>query len=139
MALNAAIHWGLILRVDVPQSVTRDGWKYFLANSRYPFNFDGEIFGLHSSMGDQLRNFGFRGEEAGEEADFVDVDRGFNQASKIVNWLELVDVIPLVDNLKPFHAWKLKNSGVYDVATFDDRVLRKGADVDWHPLIGKIF
>ena len=86
-----------------------------------------------------MRNFGFRGEESGQETDFVDVDRGFNQASTVVNWLGLVDVIPLVDNLKPFQAWKLKNSGVYDVATFEDRVLRKGTDVDWHPLIGKIF
>jgi len=95
LALNAAIHWGLILRVNVPQAVTQDGWKYLLANARYPFNFDGEIFGLHSSMGDQLRIFGFRGDEAGQEADFVDVDRGFNQASTAVNWLERVDVIPL--------------------------------------------
>ena len=138
MALNAAIHWGLILRVNVPQAVTQDGWKYLLANARYPFNFDGEIFGLHSSMRDQLRIFGFRGDEAGQEADFVDVDRGFNQASTAVNWLERVDVIPLVDRLKPFQAWKLKNSGVYDVSTLDDRVLQKGSDVDWHPLIGKI-
>lgn len=139
MALNAEIHWGFILRVNVPQAVSQDGWKYLLKNARYPSNFDGEIFGLHSSMEGQLRNFGFRGEEAGQDADFVDVDRGFNQASTVVNWLERVDVIPLIDRLKPFQAWKLSNSGVYDVSTLNDRVLRKGSDVDWHPLIGKIF
>lgn len=57
MALNASIHWGLILRVDVPQAITQDGWKYLLAQARYPFNFDGEIFGLHSTMAEQLREF----------------------------------------------------------------------------------
>jgi hypothetical protein len=55
MALNAAIHWGLILRVDVPHAITQDGWKYLLSQARYPFNFDGEIFGLHSTMAEQLR------------------------------------------------------------------------------------
>ena len=139
MALNAAIHWGLILRVDVPQAITQDGWKNLLAQARYPFNFDGEIFGLHSTMAKQLRAFGFRGQEAGHEADFVDVDHVYNTASEVVNWLELVDVSPLVDGLKPFQAWKLRNSGVYDVALFDDRVVTKGTHVDWPPLIGKIF
>ncbi len=139
MALNAAIHWGLILRIDVPQAVTQDGWKYLLAQARYPFNFDGEIFGLHSTMADQLREFGFRGEEAGQEADFVDVDYGYSTAVDTVNWLERVDVLPLINGFKPFQAWKLKNSGVYDVATFGDRVVTKGTHVDWPPLIGKIF
>lgn len=139
MALNAAIHWSLILRVDVSQDITQDGWKHLLTHARYPFNFDSEIFGLHSTMSDQLREFGFRGEEAGPEADFVDVDFGYRTAVNTVNWLERVDVVSLVDGLKPFQAWKLKNSGVYDVATFDDRVVRKGTHVDWPPLIGKIY
>ena len=139
MALNAAIHWGLILRIDVPQAIKQDGWKYLLNQARYPLNFDGEIFGLHSTMAEQLREYGFRGEEAGQEADFVDVDYGYSTASATVNWLERVDVTPLVDGFKPFQAWKLRNSGVYDVATFDDRIVRKGTHVDWPPLIGKIY
>lgn len=138
LALNAAIHWGLILRVDVPQIITQDGWNYLLTYARYPFNFDGEIFGLGFRLESQLRDFGFRGEEAGQEADFVDVDYGYRTAVETVNWLELVDVVPLVNGLKPFQAWKQKNSGVYDVATFDDRVVRKGTHVDWPPLIGEI-
>jgi hypothetical protein len=139
LALNAAIHWGLILRVDVPQAITQDGWKYLLSQARYPFNFDGEIVGLGFGLEEQLREFGFRGDEAGREADFVDVDHGYRTATETVNWLELVDVAPLVEGLKPFQAWKLRNSGVYDVATFDDRVVRKGTHVDWPPLIGKIY
>lgn len=139
MALNAAIHWGLILRVEVSQLVNQEGWKYLLAEARYPFNFDGEIFGMHSTMKSRLCEFGFRGEEAGQEADFVDVDRGYRFASRTVNWLERVPVSPLVDGLKPFEAWKLKKSGTYDVATLDDRVVTKGTHVDWPPLIGKIY
>ena len=139
MALNAEIHRGLILRVDVPQAITQDGWKYLLSQARMPFNFDGEIFGLHSTMAEKLLKFGFRGEEAGLEADFVDVDYGFHTASETVNWLELVDSSLLVDGLKTFKAWKLRNSGAYDVATFDDPVVRKGTHIDWLPLIGKIY
>lgn len=89
MALNAMIHWGLILRVNVPQTITQDGWKYLLTYARYPFNFDGEIFGLGFGLEDQLRDFGFRGEEAGQEADFVDVDCGFSTDMWSMHWLEL--------------------------------------------------
>ncbi len=139
MALNAEIHWGLMLRVDVAQPITQVGWKYLLTEARHPFNFDGEIFGMHSTMEGQLREFGFRGPEAGVEADFVDVDTGFRTAGTAVNWIERIDVVPLVDGIKPFWAWKLKNSGVYTVTDFADRVLTKGTDVDWPPHIGKIY
>jgi hypothetical protein len=139
MALNASIHWGLILRVNVSQSISQIGWKNILAEARQPFNFDGEIFGMHSTMANQLREYGFKGEEAGLEADFVDVDRGYNTATQTVNWLEKVFVTPLVDDLKPFEAWKIRNSGVYVVENFlDGRILTKGTEVDWPPLIGRI-
>lgn len=138
MALNAEVHWGLILRIDVPQRISQEGWKHLLKDARYPFNFDGELFGLHSTMSGQLREFGFRGEEAGQEADFVDVHYGYRTALETVNWLEHVDVMPLIRGVKPFPALKLKNSGVYDVATIDDRVVCKGTHVDWQPMIGKI-
>lgn len=139
MALNAMIHWGLMLRVDTPHTITQEGWKWLLSEARFPFNFDGEIIGLGFRLEDPLREFGFRGSEAGQEADFVDVDRVIHAASEAVNWLELVAVKPLVGGLKPFEAWKLKNSGVYDVATLDDQVVTKGTQVDWPPLIGKIY
>lgn len=139
MALSASIHWGLMLRVQVPQPITQDGWRYLLTEARYPFNFDGEIIGLHSRLEDRLREYGFRGSEAGADADFVDVDIGFGTAGTTVGWIELVGVVPLVDGIKPFWAWKLKKSGVYTVTDLTDRVFTKGTDVDWPPLIGKIY
>ena len=139
MALNASIHWGLVLRVHVQQPITQDGWRHLLTDARYPLNFDGEIFGMHSTMQGRLREFGFRGPEAGLAADFVNVDIGFRTAGTTVDWIERVNVVPLVDGIKPFWAWKLKNSGVYTVTDFADRVLTKGTDVDWLPLIGKIY
>ena len=139
MALNAGIHWGLILRINTPNTITQDGWKWLLSEARFPFNYDGEIIGLGFRLENELRKFGFRGSEAGQNADFIDVDVGFRTAETTVDWIERVDVVPLVDGIKPFWAWKLKNSGVYTVTDFTDRVLTKGTDVDWPPLIGKIY
>lgn len=140
MALNSLIHWGLILRVNVSQPISQTGWKDILAEARQPFNFDGEIFGMHSTMANQLREYGFKGGDAGLEADFVDVDRGYNTATQAVNWLEQVLAIPLIDGLDPFEVWKIKNSSVYVVENFlDGRILTKGKEVDWPPLIGKIY
>ena len=139
MALNAGIHWGLILRINTPNTITQDGWKWLLSEARFPFNYDGEIIGLGFRLENELRKFGFRGSEAGQNADFIDVNVGFRTAETKVDWIERVDVVPLVDGIKPFWAWKLKNSGVYTVTDFTDRVLTKGTDVDWPPLIGKIY
>jgi hypothetical protein len=139
MALDASIHWGLILRVEVPQKITQEGWKWLLSEARFPSNFDGEIFGLHSVMQDQLRDFGFRGPEFGLEADFVDVDFGYRTVVNTVSWLQRIDVVPLIDSVKTFNAWKTKNSNVYTVENLDGRILTKGTEVDWLPLIGKIF
>ena len=64
MALNSCIHWGCILRVNVDQAIKQDGWKWLLqiCNSH---NFDGEIFGGHSTDVKSFREWGFRGSEAG--------------------------------------------------------------------------
>ena len=139
MALNAGIHWGLILRINTPNTITQDGWKWLLSEARFPFNYDGEIIGLGFRLENELRKFGFRGSEAGQNADFIDVNVGFRTAETTVDWIERVYVVPLVDGTKPFWAWELKNSGVYTVTDFTDRVLTKGTDVDWPPLIGKIY
>jgi hypothetical protein len=138
MALNAGIHWGLILRVDVAQPIAQEGWKWLLRNARFSWNFDGEICGLALRDNLQLLKFGFRGPEAGLDADFVDVDQGFRSATETVGWLEMVDVLPLSDDQKCFKAWKLKGSEVYTVSTLDGCLVRKGYEVDWSPLIGKI-
>lgn len=139
MALNAGIHWGLILRINTPNTISQEGWKWLLSEARFPFNYDGEIIGLGFRLENKLRKFGFRGSEAGQNADFIDVNVGFRTAETTVDWIERVNVVPLVDGIKPFWAWKLKNSGVYTVTDFTDRVLTKGTDVDWPPLIGKIY
>jgi hypothetical protein len=138
MALNAGIHWGLILRIDVAQTIARDGWKWLLKQARFPWNFDGEIFGLDARYRERLLEFGFRGPEAGLDADFVDVNQGFRSATETVGWLEMVDVLPLSDDQKCFKAWKLKGSEVYAVSTLDGCLVTKGYEVDWSPLIGKI-
>ena len=95
-----AIHWGLILRVDTPHTITQEGWKWLLSEARFPFNFDGEVIGLGFRLEDELREFGFRGIEAGQDADFVDVDQFFRSAETTVNWLELVSVTPLIEGIE---------------------------------------
>ena len=150
MALESGTHWGCILRVDVDQAIKQDGWKWLLRNCN-SHNFDGEIFGGHSTDAKRLREWGFRGSEAGLEADFVltDQDDDFvarvaakmnyhqNIASK-VSWLEYVEVKPLVEGIKPFGAFKLTGSEVYTVTTMDDQKASKGHEVDWLPFIGKM-
>tara|TARA_R110000744_G_scaffold357040_1_gene463834 strand:+ start:1877 stop:2287 length:411 start_codon:yes stop_codon:yes gene_type:complete len=135
MALNGDIHWGCILRVDVAQPIKQEGWKYLLQEANN-FNFDGEIFGLGFRMEDYLRDIGFRGSEAGLEADFV--DNHHRDVVAQVNWLEHVEVTPFNDDIKPFGAYKLKQSDVFTVPTMTDELLTKGYQCDWPPYIGKI-
>lgn len=137
MALNSDIHWGCILRVNVDQPINQEGWKYLLQEARHGFNFDGEIFGLGFRMEDYLRSIGFRGSETGSEADFVESGVPSRVVAQ-VNWLEHVDVKPLVSDIKPFGAYKLKQSDVFTVSTMNDELLTKGYQCDWPPLIGKI-
>ena len=136
MAINSDIHWGCILRVDVAQPIKQEGWKYLLQEANN-FNFDGEIFGLGFRMEDYLRDIGFRGSEAGLEADFVESGVP-SRVVEQVNWLEHVEVKPFNDDLKPFGAYKLKQSDVFTVRTMTDELLTKGYQCDWPPYIGKI-
>ena len=150
MALNSGTHWGCILRVDVDQAIEQDGWKWLLRQCNSHI-FDGEIFGGLSSHVKLFREWGFRGSEAGLEADFVltyeyddssrrvaaEMDYHQYIASK-VNWLEYVEVRPLVEGIKPFGVFKLKESEVYSVKTFGGETVTKGHEVDWPPFIGKI-
>ena len=142
MALNSGTHWGCILRVYVDQAIKQEGWKWLLQNSN-SHNFDREIFGGHSTDMKSFREWGFRGSEAGLEADFVETyspesgHYGLLVASK-VSWLEYVEVKPLVEGIKPFGAFKLTGSEVYTVTTMDDQKVSKGHEVDWLPFIGKI-
>ena len=52
-----------------------------------------------------------------------------------VNWLEYVEVRSLVEGIKPFGVFKLKESEVYSVRTFDGETLTKGHEVDWNPVV----
>lgn len=136
MAINSDIHWGCILRVDVAQPIEQEGWKYLLQEAN-TFNFDGEIFGLGFRMEDYLRDIGFRGSEAGLEADFVESGVP-SRVVEQVNWLENVEVKPFNDDIKPFGAYKLKQSDVFTVRTMTDELLTKGYQCDWPPYIRKI-
>ena len=55
-----------------------------------------------------------------------------------VNWLEHVEVKPFNEDIKPFGAYKLKQSDVFTVPTMTDELLTKGYQCDWPPYIGKI-
>ena len=98
-----------------------------------------------------FREWGFRGSEAGLEADFVLTEQDDDFAARVaakmnyhqniaskVNWLEYVEVRPLVEGIKPFGVFKLKESEVYSVKTFGGETVTKGHEVDWPPFIGKI-
>jgi len=143
MALNSGIHWGCILRVNVDQAIKQEGWKWLLQNSN-SHNFDREIFGGHSTDMKSFREWGFRGSEAGLEADFVETyspesgHYGLLVASK-ANWLEYVDVKPLVEGIKPFGAFMLKDSAVNNVISFDRGILTKGFDVEWTPPVDGVY
>ena len=88
-------------------------------------------------MENYLRDIGFRGSEAGLEADFVESGVP-SRVVEQVNWLEHVEVKPFNDDLKPFGAYKLKQSDVFIVRTMTDELLTKGYKCDWPPYIGKI-
>jgi hypothetical protein len=137
MALNSSIHWGYILRINVDQPIDQEGWKHLLLEARHGFNFDGEIFGLGFRMEEWLRSIGFRGSEAGLDADFVENGAPSRVVAQ-VNWLEHIDVRPFIESIKPFGAYKLKQSNVFTVSTMFGELLTKGYQCDWPPLIGKI-
>lgn len=64
----------------------------------------------------------------------------FTGTYTLPSWIELVDVTFFDEAKPPVKAWKMKNSGVYDLINFeaDLNLPRKGYQCDWPPLIGKI-
>ena len=64
----------------------------------------------------------------------------FSGASSIPSWIELVDVKFFDETMPPVQAWKMKESGVYDLINFeaDLSLPRKGYQCDWPPYIGEI-
>jgi hypothetical protein len=88
---------------------------------------------------EKLVSFGYVGPDEGDTSDMIVSDM-FSRTDELPSWIELVEVQFFDDNRAPTQAWKMKNSGVYDLVDFESNLdlPRKGYQCDWHPLIGKI-
>ena len=109
-------------------------------------NFDGELMAFGTMSGHDmdriihdLISFGYVGPDQGDKSDMVVSDM-FTGTDNLPSWIELVDVTFFGEDQPPVKAWKMKNSGVYDLINFeaDLSLPRKGYQCDWPPLIGKI-
>ena len=146
MAIQTLSFISLILRPYVEQPISTDGWKSLFAQVDPYRNFDGELMAFGTMSGHDmdriihdLVSFGYVGPDQGDKSDMV-VSSSFSGGSNIPSWLELVDVKFFDEEQAPVQAWKMKESGVYDLINFeaDLSLLRKGYQCDWSPLIGKI-
>ena len=146
MAIQTLSFISLILRPYVKQPISTDGWKTLFAQVDPHRNFDGELMAFGAMSGQDidciihnLISFGYIGPDQGDQSDMVVSDM-FSGTSNIPSWIELVDV-KFFDDTKPsVQAWKMKESGVYDLINFeaDLNLPRKGYQCDWPPYIGKI-
>lgn len=86
-----------------------------------------------------LTSFGYFGPDQGDKSDMVVSDM-FTGADNLPSWIELVDVSFFDEDQPPVKAWKMKESGVYDLINFEANLSlpRKGYQCDWPPQIGKI-
>ena len=86
-----------------------------------------------------LVSFGYVGPDQGDKSDMVVSDM-FTGTDNLPSWIELVDLKFFDEDQPPVKAWKMKNSGVYDLIDFeaDLSLPRKGYQCDWPPLIGQI-
>ena len=146
MAIQTLSFISLILRPYVQQPISIDGWKTLFAQVDPYRNFDGELMAFGTMSGHDmdriihdLVSFGYVGPDQGDKSDMV-VSSSFSGGSNIPSWLELVDVKFFDEEQAPVQAWKMKNSGVYDLIIFEANLSlpRKGYQCDWPPLIGKI-
>jgi hypothetical protein len=146
MAIQTLSFISLILRPYVQQPISTDGWQYLLAQADPHRNFDGEIMAFGTMSGrdmegiiHDLTSFGYNGPDQGDQSDMVVSDM-FTGTDKLPSWIELVDVTFFDEEAPPVKAWKMKESGVYDLINFeaDLSLPRKGYQCDWPPLIGKI-
>ena len=146
MAIQTLSFISLILRPYVEQPISTDGWKTLFAQVDPYRNFDGELMAFGTMSGhdmdriiNDLISFGYVGPDQGDKSDMV-LSSSFSGGSDIPSWLELVDVKFFDEEQAPVQAWKMKNSGVYDLINFeaDLSLPRKGYQCDWPPLIGKI-
>ena len=146
MAIQTLSFISLILRPYVEQPISSDGWKYLFAQADPHRNFDGEIMAFGAMSGQDidriiqpLISFGYVGPDQGDQSDMVLSDM-FTGTDKLPSWIELVDVTFFDEDHPSVQAWKMKESGVYDLINFeaDLSLPRKGYQCDWPPHIGKI-
>ena len=146
MAIQTLSFISLILRPYVQQLISTDGWQYLLARADPHRNFDGELMAFGTMSGrdmdriiHNLTSFGYIGPDQGDQSDMVVSDM-FAGTDTLPSWIELVDVTFFDAEAPPVQAWKMKNSGVYDLINFEAHLSlpRKGYQCDWSPLIGKI-
>jgi len=146
MAIQTLSFISLILRPYVQQPISTDGWQHLLARADPHRNFDGELMAFGTMSGrdmdriiHNLTSFGYIGPDQGDQSDMVVSDM-FAGTDTLPSWIELVDVTFFDEETPPVQAWKMKESGVYDLINFEaDLTLpRKGYQCDWPPLIGKI-
>lgn len=146
MAIQTLSFISLILRPYVEQPISTNGWKTLFAQVDPYRNFDGELMAFGTMSGhdmdriiNDLISFGYVGPDQGDKSDMV-LSSSFSGGSDIPSWLELVDVKFFGDDQPPVKAWKMKESGVYDLINFEANLSlpRKGYQCDWPPLIGKI-
>ena len=146
MAIQTLSFISLILRPYVKQPISTEGWRFLFGQVDPYRNFDGELMAFGTMSGqdmarivETLVSFGYVGPDKGETSDMIVSDM-FSRTDKLPSWIELVEVQFFDDNRAPTQAWKMKNSGVYDLVNFEAKLdlPRKGYQCDWPPLIGKI-
>ena len=146
MAIQTLSFISLILRPYVEQPISTEGWKHLFAQVDPYRNFDGELMAFGTMSGqdmdtiiERLISFGYVGPNEGEKSDMI-VSEMFTGTNNLPSWIELVDVSFFDEDQPSVKAWKMKNSGVYDLINFETALSlpRKGYQCDWPPLIGKI-
>lgn len=147
MAIKLMPFITLIVRINVQQKISAEGWRYLMYYSQPQKNFDGElmVFGAMNGRDIEdyektLTSFGFIGPDKGEKSDMVVWESIFEAVTYVPSWLSVVDV-KFFDAEKPdVRAWKLTDSGVYRLVDFSNRaeLPTKGYECDWQPFIGKI-
>lgn len=147
MAIITMPFYTLILRTQVEQEISAAGWKWLFQRCDPYRNYDGEImvFGSMNAIEvqmniDTLTSFGFMGPNMESEADMVVWEGPFGATSHQPAWLSLVEVEFFGDQSITQEAWKLTNSGVYELVDFHSarELPIKGYNCDWAPKIGKI-
>jgi hypothetical protein len=145
MAIALMPYFALVLRVQVEQTISAEGWRNLLQHCDPHRNFDGEImvFGAMDERSidgyvSRLTSFGFTGPDNGDTSDMAIY--AFGKTTQIPSWLSVVDVTFFDESIGPCKAWKLTKSERYQLVDFHTRIdsPTKGYECDWEPKIGQI-